>query len=81
MPFECRCGAWLRMKPLRFNWVDVAGLVLLATIQLFVAVRFWWARNSFLFFIPLGLWFMYRTSRQITVEEVPAPWLEQKDVA
>jgi hypothetical protein len=71
--WRCPCGAWLRTKPLTFGWIDIAATLILATIQFFVAVRFWWARVSLIYFLPIGVWFAFRTSNQDAIEEVPAP--------
>jgi hypothetical protein len=79
--WQCRCGAWLRTKPRSYGWLDIAAIVVLATIQLFVAVRFWWARVGFVYFLPIGLWFAYRSSRPMTVEEVPAPDEARREIA
>ena len=64
-----------------FNWVDIAGLLILATAQFFVAVRFWWARSPIVFSLPMGLWFAYRTSKQFVVDEVPAPEEDRREIA
>jgi len=79
--WQCRCGAWLRTKPRSYGWIDIVAIVVLATIQLFVAVRFWWARVSFVYFLPIGLWFLYRSSRPMIVEEVPAPDEARREIA
>jgi hypothetical protein len=60
--------------------VDVVGIVVLAAIQVFLATRFPWARNKYVFAIPIALWVGYRTTTQIAVEEVPAP-AEQRSSA
>ena len=56
------------------------ALVVISTIQLFVAVKFWWARSRFFFFIPIGVWLAYRMSLQFVVEEVPAPEEELRKI-
>ena len=81
LPWQCQCGAWLRAKPVSYGWLDIAAIVVLATIQLFVAVRFWWARVGFVYFLPIGLWFLYRSSSPMTVEEVPAPVESRREIA
>ena len=80
-PWRCRCGAWLHAKPLSFNWVDLVVIIVLFAIELFIASRFWWALNPLFFFTPIGAWLAYRMSRQFTVEEIPAPEEESREIA
>jgi hypothetical protein len=81
VPWQCCCGTWLRTRPLSFGWVDIAGLLILTTIEIFGAVRFWWLRSGVIFFLPIGAWLTYRTSRQDAIEEVPGPGEERTKVA
>jgi len=71
-PWQCRCGTWLRARAWTFGWVDVAGIVVLAILEVLLAVRFAWARNKYFFAIPIALWVGYRVASQVAVEEVPA---------
>lgn len=71
-PWQCRCGTWLRARPWTFNWVDVVGLLVLGILSGFLAFRFPWARNGYVFALPMALWVGYRTTTQVAVEEVPA---------
>jgi len=71
-PWQCRCGTWLRAKPWTFGWVDVAGIVVLAILEVMAAARYPWARSPYVFAIPIAVWVMYRVSSQVTVEEVQA---------
>jgi hypothetical protein len=75
-PWQCRCGTWLRARPWSFGWVDVAGIVVIAAIQVALAVRFPWMRNKFAFAIPIALWVGYRTTTRVAVDEVPASEVE-----
>jgi hypothetical protein len=71
-PFQCRCGTWLRARAWSFGWVDVAGIAVIAAIQVYLAIHFPWARNPYVFAVPIGLWVFYRTTLQVAVSEVPA---------
>jgi len=71
-PFQCRCGTWLRARPWSFGWADVVGIVVIAAIQVVVAVKVPWARNKWFFAIPIGLWVGYRTTTQVAIDELPA---------
>jgi len=76
-PWQCRCGTWLRARAWTFGWVDVAGIVVLAILEVLLAVRFAWARNKYFFAIPIALWVGYRVASQVAVEEVPATVAEK----
>jgi len=77
-PWQCRCGTWLRARPWSFGWIDVAGVVVLAALEVLLAMRYEWARNKYFFAIPIALWVMVRTASQVAVDEVPASELEKR---
>jgi hypothetical protein len=71
-PWQCRCGTWLQANPWSFGWVDVAGIAVIAVLQAALAAQFSWARNKWVFAVPIGLWVGYRTTTQVAVSEVSA---------
>jgi hypothetical protein len=81
LPWQCSCGVWLRVKPYSFNWVDLVALFALSLVSFFLASRFWWACNPFVFALPIGVWFNHRISAQFSIEEVPAPNEENREIA
>lgn len=76
-PFQCRCGTWLQADPWSFGWVDVAGIAALVVLHALVAAHYPWAKNGYVFAIPIGLWVGYRITTQVAVSEVPASALEE----
>jgi hypothetical protein len=81
LPWECSCGAWLRVKPYLFNWVDLLALFAFCLISLFLAYKYWWACNPFAFFLPIVVWLTLRISVEFAVEEVTAPDEESREIA
>jgi hypothetical protein len=81
VPWQCRCGTWLHAKPWSFGWVDIVGIVVIAAVQVVASIHLPWMRNKYVFAIPIALWVGYRTTLQISIEEVPAPAMETRTAA